>query len=90
MLEATGHTEVTVPGKAATCTETGLTDGIICAVCDKVLAEQEEIPAKGHTEKVVPGKAATCTETGLTEGKKCSVCDTVLVEQDALSAIRFW
>ena len=86
VLEATGHTEETVPGYAATCTATGLTDGIICAVCDKVLAEQEEIPMLPHTEVTIPGKAATCTETGLTEGKKCSVCDTVLVEQEEIPA----
>lgn len=75
MLE---HTEKVVPGKAATCTATGLTDGKVCEVCDKVLVAQEEIAMIPHTVKVVPGKDATCTEPGLTDGKVCEVCDTVI------------
>ena len=80
-VPATGHTEVAVPGKDATCTEPGLTEGKVCSVCDATLVAQEVIPAKGHTEEVVPGKDATCTATGLTEGKVCSVCDATLVAQ---------
>ena len=43
------HTPETVPGKAATCTETGLTDGEKCSVCGDILTAQEEIPALGHS-----------------------------------------
>lgn len=42
------HTEEIIPGKAATCTETGLTEGLRCSVCETVLKEQEVIPALGH------------------------------------------
>ena len=84
---ALGHTEETVPGKAATCTETGLTDGTKCSVCGEILVAQEEIPALGHTEEVVPGKEATCTETGLTDGTKCSVCGETLVAQEEIPAL---
>ena len=42
------HTPVTVPGKAATCTESGLTDGEKCSVCGETLQEQETISALGH------------------------------------------
>ena len=42
------HTEETVPGKAATCTETGLTDGKKCTTCGKTTVEQTEIEALGH------------------------------------------
>jgi len=81
-IPATGiHTERIVPGKAATCTETGLTEGKQCSVCHTTLVEQKEIPLAAHTEVIVDGKAATCTETGLTEGKKCSVCGATIVEQ---------
>jgi len=82
-----GHTEEVIPGKAATCTETGLTEGKKCAVCGVILVEQEEVPALGHTEEVIPGKAATCTETGLTEGKKCSVCGEIIVAQEEIPAL---
>lgn len=42
------HNEEIIPGKAATCTETGLTEGLRCSVCEAVLKEQEVIPALGH------------------------------------------
>ena len=48
--DALGHTEKTVAGKAATCTESGLTDGVICSVCTIVITEQHSIPATGHTD----------------------------------------
>ena len=43
------HTEQTVTGKASTCTESGLTDGVICAVCGEMLVAQKVIPATGHS-----------------------------------------
>ncbi len=85
-VAAKGHDEVAIPGKEATCTETGLTEGKECSICGEILKAQEEIPALGHTEVTVDGKEATCTETGLTEGKKCSVCGTVLEEQKEIPA----
>ena len=85
-IAKTAHTPVTVPGKAATCTETGLTDGSKCSVCGTVLTAQETIPANGHTPVTVPGKAPTCTETGLTDGSKCSVCGAVLTAQETIPA----
>jgi len=75
----------TVAGKAATCTETGLTEGKVCS-CGEVVVAQKEIPALGHTEEVVAGKDATCTESGLTEGKKCSVCGETIVAQETIEA----
>lgn len=42
------HTEETIPGKAATCTEAGLTEGKKCTTCGKITMEQTEIPALGH------------------------------------------
>ena len=82
----TVHTESLIPGKAATCTETGLTEGSRCTVCEEILVAQTEIPAKGHTAEAIPGKAATCTETGLTEGSRCTVCEEILVAQTEIPA----
>ncbi len=86
-IPALGHTEVILPGKAATCTENGITQGKTCSVCDAVIEEQKVIPALGHNEVILSGKAATCTETGLTEGKKCSACDTVIEAQEVIPAL---
>ena len=85
-IPATGHIPETVPGRAATCTEAGLTDGSRCAVCGTVLSAQTEIPATGHTPETIPGRAATCTEAGLTDGSRCAVCGTVLSAQTEIPA----
>ncbi len=85
-ISKTAHTPVTVTGKAATCTEAGLTDGSKCSVCGAVITAQQSIPAKGHTPTAVAGKAATCTEAGLTDGQKCSVCGAVLKAQQSIAA----
>jgi len=85
-VAALGHTEVVDEAKAATCTETGLTEGKHCSVCNEVLVAQTVVAALGHTEETVPGTAATCTETGLTDGKKCSVCGVTTVEQEEITA----
>ena len=83
---AKDHVEETIPGKAATCTEEGLTEGKKCSVCGTVTKVQETIAKTAHTEETIPGKAATCTEEGLTEGKKCSVCGTVTKTQETIPA----
>ena len=49
-IATTAHTEEVVAGKAATCTEDGLTAGKKCSVCQAVILEQENIPALNHSE----------------------------------------
>ncbi len=79
---ALGHTEEIIPGKAATCTEPGLTDGVICSVCDAIITEQTTINAAGHkyeSEVTEP----TCTAEGYTT-HTCSVCgDSYVTDQVA-------
>ncbi len=48
VLEPRGHSEARLAGKPATCTESGLTDGIVCSVCGEILKAQTEIAASGH------------------------------------------
>ena len=73
-IPATGHTAVKIPGKAATCTETGLTDGSKCSVCDTILEQQTEIAALGHDwDESVVTKEPTCTEDG-TKLYTCQRC----------------
>ena len=78
------HTEEVISGKAATCTEKGLTDGIKCSKCGEILVEQEIIDELEHTEVTVDGIEPTCTETGLTEGKRCAVCHKVTLKQTVI------
>lgn len=83
MLPALGHKTEIISGKAPTCTETGLTEGIRCSVCGKILKEQQVIPAKGHSfgEWIVDRKPS-----GKTNGLKhrvCSVCGYIEEEEFA-------
>ena len=87
-VPATGkHTLETIPGKAATCLEDGLTVGTKCSVCGTVINAQEVIPSAGkHNEVLIEGKPATCGEDGLSDGKKCSVCGEITVAQKVIPA----
>ena len=68
-----GHNKVTDNAVAATCTETGLTEGSHCSYCGKVLVAQDVIPAKGHSyDNTVT--SSTCTAIGYTT-HICSVCN---------------
>ena len=58
---ALGHTEEVIPGKDATCTETGLTEGKKCTVCGETTVAQEEIPALGH-DWLEDGSCSRCEE----------------------------
>ena len=65
------HTPETIPGKAATCTETGLTEGSKCSVCGEMLKEQETIPASGHDF----GDWTVTKEAGIgSEGEETRIC----------------
>ena len=44
LCETNGHIEQIVPGKAATYTETGLTEGKMCATCGAILLKQYTLP----------------------------------------------
>ena len=84
------HTPKTVWGKAATCAETGLTDGKECLFCHVVLEEQKEIPKTDHnkyniiqTQAYVP---YTCTEDGYTAEKKCKTCGQIVQERTLIKA----
>ena len=81
VIPATGkHTEVTIEGKAANCTETGLTEGKKCTVCGKVTVEQQTIPTNDQHGDPITGedKDPTCTETGMEDVKECSRCAKIL------------
>ena len=76
-IAATGHTEETIEGKAASCTESGLTDGKKCSVCGEILTKRTDIPATGHTYVKVDEVPATYESGGVKEHYECSVCGTL-------------
>ena len=86
--EPSKHTEVTVDGKEATCTETGLTEGKKCSHCGVTLVAQTTIPVTSHT----PGTPteenrveATCTKAGSYKlVTRCTVCNTVISEESKI------
>lgn len=72
-IKATGHTVVDDEAVASTCTNTGLTAGSHCSVCNEVLKTQEEVPALGHTWNA--GEVTTAP-TYTTAGVKTFTCET--------------
>ena len=87
ILPASGHTIVVDQGKAATCTEDGITEGSHCSTCQEVIKKQEVISSSGHTIVVDQRKEATCTEDGLTEGSHCSTCNKIMKEQEVIPVL---
>ncbi len=83
----TNHSAVTDAGHAATCTESGLTEGSHCGICGEILTAQQVIPAKGHNYATVPAVPATYRETGLSEGTQCTRCGDWLVEPQVLEKL---
>ena len=67
-IPATGHTAVTLPAVAATCTTGGKTEGSQCSVCGATLTAQTDIAALGHDwdEGVVTRKAGYLEEGEIT------------------------
>ena len=82
---AKGHVEIVTTGSPATCTKTGLTDKIVCLVCEKVLQEQIEIPKRAHVSKELKREPASCSSTGRTAGEECVECGYVIVSQTFVS-----
>ncbi len=79
-IEATGHTEETIPAVEPTCGTDGSTEGVKCSVCQVILTAPQVIPAETnkHVYDVAGSctnvmREATCTVNGL--GKfTCTVC----------------
>ena len=76
IIEATGHTPEAVPAVPASCTATGLSEGVKCSVCEEILTPQVVTPKVDHEYTIeVPGEEVTCTKDGYTAHKKCANCD---------------
>ncbi len=75
---SSGHSPEILIGYAATCTESGMSDGKQCSACGLVLEAQNIIPATGHdyVEKLF---AATVSENGQ-RLSNCQNCNASIVE----------
>ena len=83
VVSAEGHSEVVDPAVEATCTETGLTAGSHCSVCNAIIKEQEVVSAKGHSWN--EGEVTTdpdCTTQGI-KTFTCSECYETRTEKIA-------
>ena len=74
IVMALGHVAEAIPAVAATCTETGKTEGEKCARCGEILTAPKEVPALGHewSEWKIDA-AATCDKDGR-ESRLCARC----------------
>jgi hypothetical protein len=77
------HTEVDIPGKSATCSESGLTAGKKCSVCGTFTVEQEVIDPTGNHNygSWVIVSDATCESTGV-EKRTCTICKVAAETRD--------
>ena len=78
---------ITQNGVAATCTSDGLSDGKVCASCNKVLVEQTKVPTTGHQIAALEAKEASCTSNGSKGGEGCSLCGMVTKEGEVIPAL---
>ena len=75
------HLAEKVAETPAKCEETGLTEGVRCAACDKWFTEQSEIPVLGHSfTDYQPDNNATI----FADGTKTAYCDNGCGESDTL------
>lgn len=86
-IKVCGHkNSVLIPGKPATCTANGLSDGKKCANCGKILVAQTQLKALGHNIVKDAAVAATCTAAGKTSGEHCTRC-TYAIKQNTINAL---
>ena len=77
VVEATGHSVVYVPAKAANCTHDGYEAYAYCSVCGEEIIPKVAIAALGHDYgEWETETAATCEEEG-SETHSCKICGTV-------------
>ena len=83
-IPAKGHTAVTDPATAATCTAAGKTEGSHCSVCKAVLVAQEAVPATGHSWGAVSYTWSSDNKT--VTAKRICANDASHVETETASA----
>lgn len=72
------HKPIAVSETPSTCTVAGVSEGIVCSVCDTVISGCTPLPLDSHIPCAIPGRAPTCTAAGVSEGEMCFVCEKIL------------
>lgn len=85
-IDKLDHEIELVAGKAASCTEPGLTDGWQCKMCKKWFAEQQTIPALDHDPQIGKVVEPTCTDPGYTPFI-CTRCGETVSKTDPTDAL---
>ena len=85
------HNVEHVPGKAASCTETGNLEYWHCLICGEYFTDEDctqsadeanvILPALGHAMAETEAKAATCTQDGNNRYFTCSTCGKVFKDE---------
>lgn len=81
------HVEVIDYGYSSTCTETGLSDGKHCSVCNEVLVPQTVLPTADHAEIVMPSIPATYYSEGMSDRIECANCGKVIGDYEVIPVV---
>lgn len=87
VVECTHVGTIKLTGFAPTCTEDGLTDGILCATCQGVIKKQEKIKALGHVYTANKDITPTCVD-GSTGGSSCGRCNVEYEPATVIPAVK--
>ncbi len=82
------HEYVIDEGTFATCTQTGISRGTHCSICNEVLVKQEILPALGHSKTTINFKKATYFESGYSGDIVCSVCNVQIEKGHKTSKLK--
>lgn len=73
--ECTHANKQNVPAVPATCQKEGVSAGVKCADCGKLLSGCETIAKLKHNYKlIIPGVEPTCVKDGVTDTYECTLC----------------
>lgn len=85
-IEMKNHLEKIIDKVEPTCNETGLTEGVVCEVCNKIIVEQEIIEKLEHSYKIIETLNPSAYEKGYIK-YQCELCShTYSEELDALGS----
>ena len=81
------HKAVTTDAVLPTCTEPGMTGGVMCAICGTEMLGRSVIPAQGHTIVFVPEISATETADGVKAHYTCADCGMIFADEDGFEPV---